>query len=156
MAEELPSADRSSGRVTSVAAKAIALAMAGFHLYTAFTVVFSPMIQRSVHLAFALSLLFLISPSGYALGRWELMSRWLAAIAGVFVTVYAAVEFTNPEIFRVIDPTVLDIVNGTILLFLLLEAVRRTAGTSLAVVALVFFVYAFVGPSLPGLLGHPG
>jgi len=156
VAEELPSADRSSGRVTSVAAKAIALAMAGFHLYTAFTVVFSPMIQRSVHLAFALSLLFLISPSGYALGRWELMSRWLAAIAGVFVTVYAAVEFTNPEIFRVIDPTVLDIVNGTILLFLLLEAVRRTAGTSLAVVALVFFVYAFVGPSLPGLLGHPG
>src|SRR4029450_2268096 len=39
---------------------------------------------------------------------------------------------------------------------LLLEATRRSAGPSLAIVALVFLAYAFLGPYLPGLLGHPG
>ena len=45
---------------------------------------------------------------------------------------------------------------GTILVVLLLEATRRVAGASLAIIALIFIVYAFVGPWLPGLLGHPG
>ncbi|MSP88974.1 MAG: TRAP transporter fused permease subunit [Alphaproteobacteria bacterium] len=150
-------ADQGIGeRAASAIAKAIALAMAGFHLYTAFTVPFSPMVQRSVHLAFALSLLFLITPSGPNPGRWDMIVRYAAALCSVFVTIYAAFEFTNPGIFRVIDPTTLDIVNGTLLLGLLLEAARRTAGPSLAIVALIFFVYAFLGPYLPGLLGHPG
>jgi TRAP-type uncharacterized transport system fused permease subunit len=72
------------------------------------------------------------------------------------VTVYAGVEFTNPGIFRAIDPTRLDIVFGTILVVLLLEATRRVAGASLAIIALIFMVYAFVGPWVPGLLGEPG
>jgi len=134
----------------------VALAMAGFHLYTALTVVYSPMIQRGVHLAFALALLFLITPAREGAGRWDLWFRILAAIAGVVVTVYAAVEFTAPAIRRVIDPTTTDLVFGTILVLLLVEATRRTAGLSLALVALCFFGYAFVGPWLPGLLGHPG
>jgi TRAP transporter 4TM/12TM fusion protein len=145
-----------AARVASAVAKVIALAMAGFHLYTAFTVPFSPMVQRGVHLAFALSLLFLITPSGPNAGRWDLAGRWGAALVSLFVTIYAAVEFTNPGVFRVIDPTNLDIVCGTLLLALLLESTRRTAGPSLAIVAFVFFLYAFAGPYLPGLLGHPG
>ena len=112
------------------AARAIALAMACFQLYTAFTVTFSPMIQRSVHLAFALSLLFLVTPARELPRVADLALRWILAAAGVAVTLYAAVEFTNPGIFRVIDPTWLDIAGGTVLLLLLLEATRRTAGPS--------------------------
>jgi TRAP transporter 4TM/12TM fusion protein len=143
-------------RVVGFVAKVIALAMAAFQLFTAITVNFSPMVQRSVHLAFALSLLFLITPTRPNAGRWDLAARCLAALVSVVVTVYAAVEFTNPGIFRAIDPTTLDIVFGTILVVVLLEATRRSAGPSLALVALVFFLYAFFGPYLPGLLGHPG
>ena len=143
-------------RVVGAIAKAIALAMAAFQLYTAITVSFSPMVQRSVHLAFALSLLFLITPTRPGAGRADLAARCLAAILGVVVTLYAAVEFTNPGIFRAIDPTRTDIVLGTILVLLLLEATRRVAGPSLAIIAASFLLYAFVGPWLPGLLGHPG
>jgi TRAP transporter 4TM/12TM fusion protein len=138
------------------AARAIALAMACFQLYTAFTVTFSPMIQRSVHLAFALSLLFLVTPARELPRVADLALRWILAAAGVAVTLYAAVEFTNPGIFRVIDPTWLDIAGGTVLLLLLLEATRRTAGPSLAIIALAFVLYAVFGASLPGFLGHPG
>ncbi len=142
--------------VMSALSRLIALAMAMFHIYTAVTVTFSPMIQRSVHLAFALSLLFLITPASGLPRRLDVALRCLLAAASVFVTLYAAVEFTNPGIFRVIDPTLLDIVSGTTLFLILLEATRRTAGASLAGIALLFFVYAFFGPHLPGLLGHPG
>ncbi|MFZ9635728.1 MAG: TRAP transporter permease, partial [Alphaproteobacteria bacterium] len=86
----------------------------------------------------------------------DLALRWVLAAAGVAVTTYAAVEFTNPGIFRVIDPTWLDIAGGTVLLLLLLEATRRTAGPSLAIIALAFVLYAVFGASLPGFLGHPG
>jgi TRAP transporter 4TM/12TM fusion protein len=134
----------------------VALGMAAFQLYTAFTIVFSPMIQRSVHLAFALALLYLITPAYTGAGRWDRYLRCLAAAAGVAGAVYAAVEFTAPDVLRVIDPTWLDLGMGTLLTLLVLEATRRSAGLSLALVAFCFFAYAFVGPSLPGLLGHPG
>jgi hypothetical protein len=55
-------------RGASAVAKAIALAMAAFQLFTAITVNFSPMVQRSVHLGFALSLLFLVTPDATRLG----------------------------------------------------------------------------------------
>ena len=46
-----------SARIVGAIAKVVALAMATFQLYTAITVSFSPMVQRSLHLAFALCLL---------------------------------------------------------------------------------------------------
>jgi TRAP transporter 4TM/12TM fusion protein len=155
-AEALPPGAGGAHRIVGAIAKAIALAMAVFQLYTAVTVTFSPMIQRSVHLAFALALLYLITPTRPGAGRVDLVARCIAAILGVIVTAYAAVEFTNPGIFRAIDPTRTDIVLGTILVLLLLEATRRVAGASLAIIAALFLLYAFAGPLLPGLLGHPG
>jgi TRAP transporter 4TM/12TM fusion protein len=154
MHEEGPAED--STPVLRILARLIALAMAVFHLYTAFTITFSPMIQRGVHLAFALSLLFLITPAPGLPRVADIALRVMLAAAGAFTTIYAAVEFTNPGIFRVIDPTWLDIASGTALLVCLLEATRRTAGPSLAVIALLFVLYALFGANLPGLLGHPG
>jgi len=39
---------------------------------------------------------------------------------------------------------------------LILEMTRRVAGMSLVVIAVVFLVYVFAGPYLPGFLGYPG
>jgi TRAP transporter 4TM/12TM fusion protein len=141
---------------THVAARLVALGMAVFQLYTAFTIVLSPMLQRSIHLGLALTLLYLITPAGRRTGRADLVVRWLAAADSAAATAYAAVEFVDPEVLRVVDPTRLDLAMGTLLVLLVLEATRRAAGLSLALVTLAFFVYAFVGPWLPGLLGHPG
>jgi len=154
--DDVPAPRSKAARIVAAIAKVVALAMAAFQLYTAITVSFSPMVQRSLHLAFALCLLYLVTPSRARAGGMDLALRCAAAALSVLVTVYAAVEFTNPGIFRAIDPTRLDIVFGTILVVLLLEATRRVAGASLAIIALIFMVYAFVGPWLPGLLGHPG
>ncbi|MGO1233544.1 MAG: TRAP transporter permease, partial [Marinobacter sp.] len=39
---------------------------------------------------------------------------------------------------------------------LILELTRRVAGMSLVAIALIFLVYVFAGPYLPGFLGYPG
>ncbi|MDP2931328.1 MAG: TRAP transporter fused permease subunit, partial [Chloroflexota bacterium] len=40
-------------------------------------------------------------------------------------------------------------------LILVLEAARRTVGAFLSITALIFIIYVFVGPYLPGILYHP-
>jgi len=50
----------------------------------------------------------------------------------------------------------LDIFFGLALVLLLLEVGRRTMGLSLIMVTLVFLGYGFLGPWIPGLLGHGG
>ena len=137
----------------------LALAMAAFQLYTAMTVTFSPMVQRSVHLAFALCLLYLDHADATAVpARIDLAARCdaLAAACRCWSTVYAAVEFTNPGIFRAIDPTTLDIVLRNDPRGAAARSHAARGGASLAIVALVFLVYAFVGPWLPGLPDIPG
>src|SRR5688500_15071478 len=100
----LPPPADAFARGVGILAKAVALAMAAFQLYTALTVTFSPMMQRSLHLAFALCLLYLVVPTRPGSRRVDLALRCVAAALSVLVTVYAAVEFTNPGIFRAIDP----------------------------------------------------
>src|SRR5690606_41996573 len=39
---------------------------------------------------------------------------------------------------------------------LIMELTRRVAGLALVVIGLVFLVYVFAGPYLPGFLGYPG
>jgi TRAP transporter 4TM/12TM fusion protein len=50
----------------------------------------------------------------------------------------------------------LDLLVGTVLVLLVLEATRRTLGMALPVLALGFIVYALIGPWLPGPLRHKG
>ncbi|MCS0503193.1 TRAP transporter permease [Ancylobacter mangrovi] len=49
-----------------------------------------------------------------------------------------------------------DYVFGIVLILLLVEAARRIAGIVLAALAVLFIVYVFAGPYLPGPLAHSG
>ena len=50
----------------------------------------------------------------------------------------------------------MDLVMGTVLVVLVLEATRRTLGMALPLLSLGFILYALVGPWLPGPLRHKG
>lgn len=118
-----------------------------------------PLVQRPVHLLFALAVLYLAKPL-FAGGNGILRRLTdLAAIAGIVVfAVYAmlnAVRLT--ERMETIDPVfTYDIVCGAIAILLLFEGVRRTVGWSLLSVLLVFFAYGFLGHVLPGWLYFRG
>lgn len=50
----------------------------------------------------------------------------------------------------------LDMVAGVVLILLILETSRQSIGLALPIIAVVFLVYAVIGPYLPGIIAHRG
>jgi TRAP transporter 4TM/12TM fusion protein len=73
----------------------------------------------------------------------------------VVVCLYLAAE--NQELVRRSgSPTSMDLIAGTLAIFLVLELARRTTGWGLIAVCVLALLYAFTGPYLPGALAHRG
>ncbi len=135
-----------------------------YHFYTAGYGIPQATTHRGTHLAFTLGLIFL---SFVAFGkprepRSTLLTPlglplvdWILAIAGVVSAMYVPWIF-NDLAFRVGDPLPIDVLMGTILIVVLLEATRRAMGWPLPIIALLFIAYAYFGQSMPGVLTHPG
>ena len=132
----------------------LALVWSAFQLWTAYRGVFDLLIQLPLHVAFASALGFLSPPAG---GR----ARWYDMIAAVAALACAAHYIAwngllASRMAMVDDPRPIDVVVAIIFAALMLEASRRHTGGALVILTLVFVVYAFVGPWLPGFLGHGG
>src|SRR5690606_7269811 len=80
---------------------------------------------------------------------------WVLAIAAAISAVYIPMIYSQLA-FRVGNPMLLDVVMGTTLLIALLEAVRRSMGWPLPVIAILFMAYAYFGQHMPGIFVHPG
>ena len=137
-----------------------------FHYYTAGFGLLREVVHRGVHMAFVLALIFLVfaadkrgqetthrpsplHPSGLPL------YDWLLAAAAVISVLYVPWIFDELA-FRVGNPLPIDIVMGTILIGVLLEATRRVMGWPLPLIAILFMAYAVFGRYAPGVLVHPG
>jgi TRAP transporter 4TM/12TM fusion protein len=95
---------------------------------------------------------------------------WLFIVVGISASLYIGVtwygfefhlfgyDFTLPEqVMRQGNPAPIDVVFGTMLIVVLLEAVRRTLGIVVPIIILVFTGYAVLGQYIPiQVLQHPG
>ena len=95
---------------------------------------------------------------------------WLFIIIGVMSSLYVGVTwygvdfnfigvtFTIPEqVLRMGVPLPIDVLFGTLLIIVLLEAVRRTIGIIVPIIITCFTGYAVLGPYIPiQVLKHPG
>ncbi len=136
----------------------VAISMSLFHLYTAGYMVFTAMVQRSVHLCFALTLIFLLYPAAGRSSRKKVpLGDWMLILLSVISCLYITINWEAlSEAMRIAEPNSVDITLGIITTLLVLEVTRRTAGIALPLVAIGFILYGFVGPYMPGLLNHPG
>jgi TRAP transporter 4TM/12TM fusion protein len=80
---------------------------------------------------------------------------WLLAGACALSVLYIPYVFDD-LMFRVGNPSNMDVIMGSILFITLLEATRRSMGWPLPLIAIGFTVYALLGPYFPGLLRHAG
>ena len=115
-----------------------------------------PIIQRPVHLFMAVILTVLFQPLGER--GWRRIVDWLM-IAGSLAAILYYVQASTRLIERMenVDPVFPhDMLFGTIVLLLVLEATRRVVGWSLLGVILAFFAYGFLGPWFPGWLKFQG
>ena len=95
---------------------------------------------------------------------------WLLMIAGVTASLYVGFSWYGfefnflglslvvPEqVLRMGVPLPIDVFFGTVLIFVLLEAVRRTIGIIVPIIILLFTAYAIFGQSIPiQIMKHPG
>lgn len=138
-----------------------------FHYYTAGFGLLPEMTHRGIHLSFVLGLVFLVFPfsrHGYdrpAQPGWYrpfgiALPDWLLSAGAVVAVLHVPLIPLDDLAFRVGNPGFWDVVLGAVLILVLLEGTRRSVGWPLPVIALVFMAYAIWGPSMPGILIHPG
>ncbi|UEM04266.1 TRAP transporter permease [Skermanella rosea] len=143
------------------------VALSLFHYYTAGFGLLSEMAHRGIHLSFVLGLVFLVFPfskrgydqpaRGTALRPLGIsLPDWALAVGAVVAVLHVPLIPLDDLAFRVGNPTTTDVVLGGLLIVVLLEATRRSVGWPLPIIALLFMGYAIWGPSMPGILVHPG
>jgi len=132
----------------------VAVLMSLLHLYAAVGIIMTQ-ILRGIHVMFVLFLVFLVFPSLKRFRNRVLWYDYILAALGVAVIVYVFLDFEE-FIYRAVTPTPWDLVFGTLLIALVLEATRRTTSWILPVVVSCFLVYAYVGPWLPPPWTHRG
>jgi len=144
----------------------VAAAWSIFQLLLPTAILLESVYIRSIHLAFALVLVYLSFPAVKKLGlggHLRFLRRrgripWLdliLALAAGLAALYIAIDHQGLA-QRQGDPLPRDLLAGGVLVVLLLEAVRRALGPALSLVALAFMVYAFFGPYMPDVIAFKG
>ena len=133
--------------------------LACFHLYTAFSGVFSPLIQRSIHLMGLLLICFTTCPmipgerkSKAGMVDWFFMGGVI--ILGLIL--YRSFDPSNVLDRGILGPTRWEIYLGAVTVLMILEATRRAVGLPVVLVALAFLAYGMFGPYMPEFIAHKG
>ena len=137
--------DLSYAGIVRFAVTVIAVAMSLYHIWAIAFGSPEAVMFRGTHLAFALVLLFLIyrqsgTPSDMPTAfDYVLIVLGLAPILHLFFNY----EYVVTRIFYVDDLTPTDMIMGTIMGVIVLEATRRVIGWTLPLTAIVFLLYGF-------------
>ena len=127
--------------------------MSLYHLYSSGIAMLPQMQHKAIHLSFALALTYFLYPA--VSGKKDRIPWYDYVLIGLSIVIgaYITMDYFN-IVYRLGDPTTMDIILGGIAIVLVLEATRRTMGWPLVIVALVALAYAKFGHLIPGALGH--
>ncbi len=142
----------------------IAVVWSLFQLSIASWLILDSTYIRSIHLGFALLIVFLNYP---VLKKKRFGLKFLSATDKISIFDYVfAIVASLSALYLLLDyagiatrygaPIQRDIVVGILLTVLLLEAARRVIGPALPIIAICFCAYAFLGPHMPDLIAFKG
>lgn len=147
-------AGKSKFKIIATAILAISVAFSVFQLYTCAHGLLTAVLQRSIHLSFAVVLVFLMFPAIKGSKATFLIDVPLCIIA-IASSTYLYITFDD-LLYRLGSPDEYDLIFGVATLVILLEATRRTVGWPMVILALASLSYAFFGHFLPGAIAHRG
>jgi TRAP transporter 4TM/12TM fusion protein len=143
---------------TSALALLLAVGLSLYALYWTIGIV-QPQIYRTTFLLVVLVLCFLLYPRGRTDRTHVTAADWLLIAGSALALAWPLFDFDD-FIYRSADPSYIDVALGAILIAVVLEATRRTAGPILPVTGAAFVAYAFYGPVLDlaglGVIAHRG
>ena len=125
-----------------------------FQLYTATVGIFQPRIQRGIHLLFLLPAAFVLFPAFKKQVHEKVgIFNWILASLSIFPPLYIVYfhERLTERLEFVDDVLTIELVLGTLMIILLLEAVRRAVVPAMAYLIAAFFAYLYAAPYLPGV-----
>src|SRR5690606_27840288 len=141
------------GRVAAIGLLAFSI----YHLFTSIAIPPPAQILRTVHLGFALTLIFLLFPARKK-DRGNNKVTWLdLVLSGLSIGVGAYWPIFYEDLVTrggILEP--LDIAVGGLAIILVLEATRRAVGLPITIIAGSFIAYAYYGFYMPGFLQHAG
>ncbi len=132
------------------------IAFSIFQLYTGIFGQFTAYIQRTVHLGFALVLIFLLFPA--VRGAKKDTVPWydyVLMVLAIAVCGYWPV-FYDTLVQQFGGISLMQMIIGGLAILLVLEAARRAVGLPIIIIALLFLCYALFGPYMPGAFAHRG
>jgi TRAP transporter 4TM/12TM fusion protein len=161
-----------------IAVGVVGVVMSLYHVYARLTPAApDSLVLRIIALAFCLALAFLLFPLKSTTPLDEESTRlpvdaavadappdtipWIdLGLAGLSVAslsyLFIYYDYITNRFPTAHPLSTIDIVVGTVVVLLVLEATRRTLGAALPILCLAFIAYAMVGPWLPGPLRHKG
>ena len=134
----------------------ISIIVALYHFGTSFIGYPATHLHRSLHVAMILFMTFFLYPANKKASRKSI--PWydiVLAIASLAVAAYVWIDYIN-FINRMGSPNTMDVIMGTILILVVLEASRRISGWPLVILSLIFLLYGLFGRNLPGIFMHRG
>ena len=158
--------DTGGRRPSGLTAKLItytALAWSMFQLWIASPLPFSLGVfvlndtqSRSIHLAFAMFLGFMLFPALRSSSRTRIpIQDWILGLLGAFCAAYLFLFYAQLAT-RPGQPTFLDLSVALAGVLLLLECTRRVVGLPMALMAILFIGHIFLGPYMPDMIAHKG
>lgn len=155
MVESESGSRRLSGKI-GVFVSAIAILMSLFQIYTGFVGELAGSKQLSIHLTFAMILCFVYYPGKKNSPRDRMsIPDIILAVLGGGCAFYLFANYSH-VVTSVGDAKTYDILIGGALIILVLEATRRSISPMLPIICIIFLLYAYFGPYLPGELAHRG
>ena len=164
MAEEEEGIGRRPQGISKWVIPTIAVAWSLFQLSIASWLILDSTYIRSIHLGFALLIVYLNYPffkkPKFGLKFLSATNRipvmdYAVAIVACLCALYLVLDYMGITM-RYGTPIQRDIIIGIMLTVLLLEAARRVIGPALPVIAICFCIYAFMGPYMPDLIAFKG
>lgn len=145
--------------LSGIAAKIVFFGLLAFSLFQLYTGAFgqyTAYIQRTVHLGFALVLIFLLFPARKK-GKKTSVAwyDYILVILSIIVCGYWPV-FYDSLVQKIGGINDVQVIIGGIAILLVLEGTRRAVGLPITIIAIVFMGYALFGPYMPGMLIHKG
>lgn len=144
--------------IVAIVVFVLLIAFSLFQLYTGYYGTLTAYFQRTIHLGFALILIFLLFPTRKKSTKNRNKVAWydyLLALLALLVCSYW--PFFYEAIVQDIGAiTTLEVIIGGIAILLVLEATRRAVGLPITIIAALALLYALFGAYMPGMFAHRG
>ncbi|MEB8385685.1 TRAP transporter permease [Rhodobacteraceae bacterium KMM 6894] len=157
---------RPTGKTLAVVISTALVAMSVYHFYASGFGLVRELLHRGIHISFVLGLVFLLfgvrktdtilPPRAWyrfdGVPLIDIVFALMAVAAALYLPLLPPAALAQ----RVGNPSGTDIIMGSALLILTLEATRRSVGPTLPIIGLAFIAFAYFGPWMPGALKHGG